>query len=138
MLQQLTGSVIKLEKQRQVSCLKGQKVLPTLQCANSWALAGFNCCTIRRQLLKHRVSVAILDPGLAAGPQQAETCCGTDFSAAKVSHSGSWGDTALPRQQHCIPLHPRPPTAGCVPPLPSPAPAVPGGKRLPLGTCLSP
>lgn len=30
MLQQLTGSITKLEKQCQVSCLKGQKMLPTL------------------------------------------------------------------------------------------------------------
>lgn len=97
MLQQFTGSIIKLEKQCQVSCLKGEKLLPTLQRANIWAFVGFNCLTFRRQPLKCRVLAAILDTELAAAPQQAEICCGSDFSATEVSHSGFWGDIVLPR-----------------------------------------
>lgn len=138
MLQQFTGGVIKLEKQCQVSCLKGQKLPPTLKCANIWAFVGFNRLRVGKQPLKHRVLVAILDRGLPAPPQQAETCCGTDFSAAEVSHSGFWGEKAQPRQRHCLPRHLHPPTAGHAAPLPSPAPAAPGGDQLPLGTVLSP
>lgn len=101
-----------------MSCLKGHKLLPTLQHANIWAFVGFNCLTIGRQPLKHRVLAAILDRELAAPPRQAETCCRTDFSATEVSHSGFWGDTALPRQQHCLPLHLHPPAARHAAPLP--------------------
>lgn len=72
MLQQLAGSVIKSEEQCQVSCLKGQKLLPILQSANILAFVAFKCLTMGKQPLKHMGLVAILDADLATAPQQAK------------------------------------------------------------------
>lgn len=41
--QQFTGSTIKLEEKCQVSFLRGQRLLPTLEHANIWTFVGFNC-----------------------------------------------------------------------------------------------
>lgn len=49
MFQQFTGSTIKLEK-RQVSFLKGQRLLPAMEHANIWISVGFSCVFGRQPL----------------------------------------------------------------------------------------
>lgn len=133
MLQQFTGSIIKLEKQCQVSRLKGQKLLPILQYANIWAFVGLNCLTTRmhrRQPRKCKVLVAILNTVRSissAGSKQTsyQLRCPTAGSGVIRCRPGS--STACPctavhyrRTRHTSPL------------------ACTRGEQLLLGTALSP
>lgn len=133
MFQQFTGSTIKLEKKCQVSFLKGQRLLPTLQHANVWAFVGFNCLVVGRQPLS---------TGIFGHPKHRDR---SSSSAGRnlLWHpllcnwgvpSRFWGDIVLPWELHCLPMHFHPPTAGHAAPLLS---LVPGDKQLPLGIVLS-